>query len=139
MTHVREVELSALLDGELDAARADEVRAMIASNLGLRAQYDALERLDLQLSGAAEKRSFMPDIEFPVVAGQATGWSFPAAIRGVLLLVAVRLGSKLAEQPLFGVGVQIVVCAIIVFLVVRMVGRTAASSGKEAGAWCASS
>ena len=52
MTQVREEELSALLDGELEARRAEEVRASIAADPALRDEFAALARLHAGLTNA---------------------------------------------------------------------------------------
>ena len=125
MTQVRDEELSALLDGELDARRAREVRAAIEADPALREEFAALAGLDGWLRGAAEEAAFMPDVAFPAaVASEAPAWRWPAGVVVVLALVAARLLPKLAELPLFGIGLQLAACAAIALIVVTMARDT---------------
>lgn len=67
MRPIDPAELSALLDGELDASRAAEVRAALAGDAALRAQYEALAQADAQLRAFAASLELNPRIRLPPV------------------------------------------------------------------------
>lgn len=121
MRQVQDEELSALLDGELDPRRAEEVRALIQADPALRAEFDTLAKLNAQLSVAAEQMAFMPEVSFSATATSKTpSWHWGAGLAVVLALVVVRLLPKFVEQPVFGIGVQLAVCAAIAIIVLGM-------------------
>jgi anti-sigma factor RsiW len=121
MRQVRDEELSALLDGELDSQRAEEVRACIEADPALREQFNALMQLDARLCRAAERARFMPDITFSAAPVRETAaWHWPAGLAGVAALVGIRLLPKLVELPLFGLALQLAACGAIAFIVIRM-------------------
>lgn len=119
MTQVRDEELSALLDGELDEREAARVRAAIAADPGLRREFEALERLHEQLGEAAEQFAFMPDIELPRAApASVRAWMVGAGV--VLALLAIRFLPKFVDLTVAGIAVQITACAAIAFVIVKM-------------------
>jgi len=59
---VEEFEVSALIDGELDATRAAEVRAAIERDPVLHAQFAHLAEADRTWAGAARSAQFMPAV-----------------------------------------------------------------------------
>jgi anti-sigma factor RsiW len=125
MRQVQIEELSALLDGELDPGRAEEVRAGIEADPLLREEFAMLVRLDARLRGAAERTGFMPEVSLPVDAtSKASVRRWPIGIAGVLALIVARFLPKLTELPLFGFGLQLAVCAAIVFIVIAMARET---------------
>jgi anti-sigma factor RsiW len=125
MRQVQIEELSALLDGELDPGRAEGVRAVIEADPLLREEFAMLARLDARLRGAAERTGFMPEVSLPVDATSKTSARrWPIGIAGVLALIVARLLPKLAELPLLGFGLQLAVCAAIVFIVIAMARET---------------
>jgi|SRR5690606_33942725 len=125
MKKVQNVELSALLDGELDSQRAEVVRSAINGDPALREEFDALAQLDARLRSAAEEAAFMPDVSFPAAAArQASAWHLAAGVAVVLALIVARFLPKLTDLPLFGIGVQVAACAVVSFIVVRMVRET---------------
>jgi len=121
MNDIRSEELSALIDGELDATRATQVRAAIAADPALRADYEALARLDMGLRGAADASRFAPDIDLPrasTAARTVRDWAIlPVVTLGLLL---VRLMPKFIDLAALGWLLQIAVASAILFMVVRM-------------------
>lgn len=97
MKPIDPAELSGLLDGELTAARAQEVRQAFGADPQLRASYDALCGLDDQLQRCAAAIRFEPGR--PVIARPARRGGWLVAV--VILLVAIRAASKLSP-PLVG-------------------------------------
>lgn len=123
MTQVRDEELSALLDGELDEREAARVRAAIAGDPALRRQFEALERLHTRLGEAAEQFAFTPVIELPRPAPAPIGtWMAGAGV--VLALLAIRFLPKFVDLAVAGIAVQIAACAAIAFVIVRMTRQT---------------
>ena len=125
MKQIQDEELSALLDGELDAQRAEEVRARIKADPALRKEFDALARLDQRLSYAAEQAAFLPELSFPEKAGtERPAWHWKAAIVVVLALLVARLLPKLAELPLIGIGLHVAAIVAISAIVMTMARET---------------
>ncbi len=88
MTQIDPAELSALLDGELDKARAREVEAALAADPQMRAEYEALAVKDKRWRSAARGAAFAPRTRF----GQAFNFSLAAGL--ALALIALRLAQK---------------------------------------------
>jgi anti-sigma factor RsiW len=65
MNEVDPAELSALLDGELSAERAAEVRRAITQDTALRREYEQLARLDADLKATARAAVFQPRVQIP--------------------------------------------------------------------------
>jgi len=135
MRQVQDEELSALLDGELEPQRAEQVRARIEADPALRKEFGALVRLDARLRGMAAEAAFVPDISFPGNAGdKASALRWPVGIAVVLALVTIRFLPKLIVSPVFGLGLQVAACAAISFIIIKMamdpdLPRAAAVSG----------
>lgn len=111
MKPVTPEELSALLDGELDDARAREVEAQIVAHPRLRAEFDALSGADARWRGAAAAAVFTPRVKLP-----KTAWSLNIVIVAVALaagLICLRAAPKLMESLAFGFGLHIVCFAIL--------------------------
>lgn len=122
-------ELSGLLDGELDASRAKEVRRRIDEDPALRAEFEALVRMDQGLSREAEQAAFTPEIVFPAgEASESKTWSWPAGMAIACGLLIVRFAPKLFDLAAMGIAVQIGLCAAVCFVVAAMV-RDAQASG----------
>ena len=97
-------ELSAFLDGELPAERADEVRAALARDPALRQSLRAAGRLDADWQDRRpRRRCFGRGCTHRPYSGPLT-WT----AAGVVGLLLVRVALK-APPPLFGVGLE---CAI---------------------------
>jgi anti-sigma factor RsiW len=121
MRQVRDEELSALLDGELDPRRAEEVRALIQADPALRAEFDALAQLDSRLSAAAAETAFTPEVSFPESETSGSpAWQWGAGLAVVVALIIIRLLPKVVELPLFGIGLQLAACAAIAIVVLAM-------------------
>ena len=93
MKELDPVELSAFLDGELDPRRAGEIKALIAGDEEVCAQYEDLRVVDAQLRSFAETAAFEPHVTLP--SGMAAAKS---AWRPLLLLLfpGACLAGKLA-------------------------------------------
>jgi hypothetical protein len=102
-------ELSAFLDGELPAGRADEVRAALACDPVLRQSYEQLSALDAEWKTRAAAAMFRPQVRFNAsfVPGR---YVTVAAVIGLLLL---RLTMKLAP-PFLGAGFDFLLLGLFV-------------------------
>jgi anti-sigma factor RsiW len=102
-------ELSALLDGELPATRAAEVRYALATGADLHQQFEQLTLLDARWQAAAESLAFRPQVS-PVPTSDLSGrWLL---LGGVSVLVALRLATKMLT-PETAIGLQVVALAAV--------------------------
>src|SRR5262249_2262464 len=109
MLPIDPAELSAFLDGELPAARADEVRAALAQDPVLRQSYEQLVALDADWKARAWTARFRPRVR--IAANWVPGRFLTAA--AVLGLLALRLALK-AQPPLVGVALEALLLALVV-------------------------
>jgi anti-sigma factor RsiW len=110
MKPVEPWELSGLLDGELDAARAREVEAQLASDPALRAEFAELSRLDAACRAAAASAAFAPAIRMPRESIKVPGF---VLIGAVALLVAWRIAPRLLEGAAPDFVLQLPVLALV--------------------------
>jgi len=123
MNPVQPEELSALLDGELDAARAAEVRAQIQMDPALRLEFEALSANDAAWRAAADSGAFVPAVSLPVEAeaasasGEGGAWltALAVAMGG---LVVVRAVLKLAGSDALGFALPTVSLLLLIAVVV---------------------
>jgi hypothetical protein len=102
-------ELSALLDGELPAERAAEVRQALADNTTLRQEFERLTMLDANLKACAATAAFAPRVSLArgLVQRRAVWFGLVAA------LLALRWLLKVCPPPLsFGLEIA-VLCFVI--------------------------
>jgi hypothetical protein len=118
MTKHLDEELSALLDGELDAARALQLSAEIAANDGLQQTYDELARVDVALRDIVEQTCFSPAIAFPESAATPLHWF--AIVGGAIALLLARFLPKLTDLWVVGAGVQIVAAVAVAVLLISL-------------------
>jgi len=109
MSPVDLVELSALLDDELSAPRAQEVRRALATDPSLRATYEHLAKLDTKWKTCAAQLAFRPRVS--LVRGLFRRRLCVAS--AVLSLLVLRLAMKLAP-PFLGAGVALIVFTFFV-------------------------
>ena len=129
MKPIDPAELSALLDGELPADRAEEVRRAIAQDPALRRQYDRLAGMDADFRACASAAVFRPQVSIPAAASVPELGIVPLAI----LMVVVRAAAKLLPAAL-GIGVQIVVLVLIVGWVMRRIVRASEEEARRVAA-----
>jgi hypothetical protein len=109
MDQIDPAELSAYLDGELPAGRAEEVRIALARDPVLRKSYERLAALDASCKARASSAMFRPRVRFD--AGSATGRSLKVAC--VIGLLLIRLALK-SMPPLLGAGVEALLLALFI-------------------------
>lgn len=121
MMQVHSEELSALLDGELDAERAAHVRAMIEADPELRREYAALAQLDARLRHAAEASAFTPHITGSLgnVPSRAR-WCWVAGAAMVLGLLIVRFLPKFIDVTALSLCLQIAAWAAMLVVMLRL-------------------
>lgn len=124
MNPVQPEELSALLDGELDTARAAEVRAQIQMDPALRLEFETLSASDAAWRAAADAGAFAPAVSLPVQAeadasasGEGSGWLTALAVAMGGLVVA-RAVLKLAGSDALGFALPTVSLLLLIAVVV---------------------
>ena len=110
MLPIDPAELSAYLDGELSARRAEEVRAALARDPALRRSYDHLVACDADWSARAAAAMFRPRVRLP--RGSIAGRFLKAAVV-VLGLLLLRMALK-TLPPLYGAGLEALLLALVV-------------------------
>jgi anti-sigma factor RsiW len=118
MVPIDPAELSALLDGELPAARAAEVRAALVQDPLLRQSYVQLAALDADWKAQAAAAMFRPRVQ--VSASRAPGRFVAAA--AVFALVGLRIVLK-AQPLLVGVAIESLLLALVVGWGLRRLNR----------------
>jgi anti-sigma factor RsiW len=109
MTPVLPEELSALMDGELDADRAREVEAQLAANPHLRAEFSRLVEMDAQWRAAATTAVFAPAVRLPL---STAGLSSAAVVTALIIgLIGLRMAPKWFESLTLGFGLHAVALA----------------------------
>lgn len=118
-------ELSALLDGELDAARATEVTTQIAQDPVLREALDALRTADASWRVAAGMATFMPDIRLPgdtdaaPAKGRIAGGIWQVALTlAVTALITLRIALKLAGSDAWAFGLPMASLLLLIGAVI---------------------
>jgi anti-sigma factor RsiW len=109
MDPIDPAELSAYLDGELSAKRAEEVRAALARDPMLRKSYDQLAALDADCKSRAAAAMFRPRVQLTSVAAPRD--YLTAA--GVIGLLLIRLALK-ATPPLLGTVMAALLLALFI-------------------------
>jgi hypothetical protein len=120
MLPIDPAELSAFLDDELTARRAEEVRAALAQNPLLRQSYELLVERDSDWNARAAAAMFRPRVRIPrtLVAGRIV--TAAAVMLGLLLL---RIALKVLP-PLYGAGLEALLLAIVVGWGLRHIMQT---------------
>lgn len=130
MIPVRPEELSALLDGELDPARAAEVQTQIQDDPALRQEFEALSNSDAAWRAAAGSATFTPQVTLPVRAeahssagGESVreggGWlpALGVATGGVIL---VRSVLKLTGSDAWAFGLPMLSLLLLIAMVIAL-------------------
>jgi anti-sigma factor RsiW len=118
MRPIDPAELSGYLDGELPAARAEEVRVALARDPVLRQSYEQLIALDAEWKTQAAAAVFQPRVRVhrSFIHGR---FLVTAAAFGLFLL---RLALKTAP-PLFGAGVEAILLLFLIGWGLRRIMR----------------
>lgn len=116
MNPIQPEELSALIDGELDAQRECEIRAELAVNAQLRAELEVMNRLDISIRAAAAEAAFDPTVKSP------TRSEFPwrSTLLLVLLLVFIRVALKLVDTEALVWAVNAAAFAAVIIVMMRL-------------------
>lgn len=124
MNPVQPEELSALLDGELDAARAAEVKARIQADPLLRREFEALRAADAGWRAAADSAAFTPAVRLTIDArasapmkSAGSGW-LTALMICMALLIGTRALLKLAGSDAFLFSLPAISLLLLVAVVI---------------------
>jgi anti-sigma factor RsiW len=111
-------ELSALMDGELDADRAREIETQLADNPHLRAEFSRLVEADAQWRAAAATAAFAPAVRLPpTTAGLSSAAIVTALIIG---LIGLRMAPRWFESLTLVFGLHTVALAILLTALLRI-------------------
>jgi anti-sigma factor RsiW len=120
MNDLDEAELSAFLDGELDAARSERIEALIASDRHVRAAFDRLKIADLRLKSVAEAAAFRPVIRLPTPARLPAGSWLALSLLAVLIAWTVgKLTPSVTTALVANAASLILFTACLVRLAIR--------------------
>ena len=114
-------ELSGLVDGELDPARAQEVRAAVEADDALKAELEELEQADRVWSRAASGAAFAPTVAMPSTGLRAARAAMMVA--GMFGLACVWMLPKVIAAPLAALGLHAVALALVIAGLVSLVGK----------------
>jgi hypothetical protein len=103
MEPINPEELSAYLDGELDANRAREVKTAIENDAAIRQAYQIIAEADSAWRSAAQSAGFRPKITIPSRFALGSPASMCTAI---LCLLIVRALPKLSDALTWGLMLQ---------------------------------
>lgn len=120
MKPVEPEELSALLDGELAAGRAQEVIRLIEADPALRQEYEALGKLDARLKESAHRSAFSPSVAFP---GQHDRQFWPSLAVGLLLMMMLRIAAKLIDPLPLAFGLNAIGFILLLGFLLRLAGE----------------
>jgi len=120
MLPIEPAELSAFLDGELPAGRAEEVRAALAQDPLLRQSYEQLVAFDTDWSARAAAAMFRPRVRLDRAPIAGRFLLVAAVVLGLLLL---RMALK-ALPPLYGVGLEALLLTLVVGWGLRRIMHT---------------
>ena len=118
MNPVEPEELSAFLDGELDAERVREVEMQIAADPALLRAFEALSGADAAWRAVAATAIFEPAVELPAT-GSRPSWLVASAPL-IVALVLLRMAPKLIESPVFGFGLHAIALAALLAAIIRL-------------------
>jgi anti-sigma factor RsiW len=121
-------ELTAYLDGELPAGRAAEVEARLRADADLRAEYEALRRLDAGAREAAAGALFVPAVQLPSTGrGQVPVAGLAAT---VFALLGLRIASRFIEPLGPSLLLNLLALAVVTGAVLAMAGREGTERGR---------
>ena len=107
MSPLDPAELSALLDGELNAARAREIEVILESDAGVRAEYEALKWADVTWRAAGGSAAFDAGVRLPGAK------SVLLSARNVTAMIIVLVGGHMAAKLLDGMAVSLMLNAAL--------------------------
>lgn len=126
MKMIDESELSAYLDGELDAASAARVEAALAGDAQLAAQLDALRAADESWREAALQARFVPDVRLPRDKAFVESW--PGIVLISILLVGLRFLPSVTGLLDWSLGIHAAALALVLVWTARKVAEAGSDS-----------
>ncbi len=111
MKEIESAELSAYLDGELDASRAEELETAMRNSPALQGEFRALQLADIRWQSAARSADFAPAVLTPK---RKSLLELPLAIIVLLLvLLVLRFIPKLDDVLVVGIVLHLLVLALM--------------------------
>jgi anti-sigma factor RsiW len=129
MNTIEAGELSAYLDSELSAERAQAVRAALETQPELQAALQRLTRLDERWQRAADSAQFSPAIALPQTRKSLRSTLFAAV--AVVALIAIRIVPKLLESLEWGILINGVGLAVIAIWLAKFLSNAPAHSERS--------
>jgi anti-sigma factor RsiW len=117
MKTIEPFELSAYLDGELDAVRTREIESALDRDPALRAELESMQTLDAAWVAAARTAVSRPSLRLDPVVGDSRLIVSAAVI--VVGLLAVRLVPKFVDLMTAGLLAHLVVLAATLAWLIR--------------------
>ena len=111
MTQLEPAELSAYLDGEVDAARALEIAAIIAASPSLADELDTLSRHDAAWRMSARSATFHPVVRLRASGTARLSAPYITALVGLLMVIGVA--AKTQESFFFAIAANVVAAAMV--------------------------
>ena len=116
MSDLDPAELSAFLDGELNAARAAPVEAIVAADEQVRAEYEMLEQADARWRSMALGAAFRHQVLWPIPTQPALpAWA--AALLFVIPIASIAgklAGAMVASFALNGLALLVLLACVVV-------------------------
>jgi anti-sigma factor RsiW len=123
MTPIDTAEISAYLDGELSAIRAEELEAAIANDPALRAELEALARQHSAWRGAASSANFLPTVRLEPPGAGLKSQTAPGIALALTVLIALRVLPKLTDSLGIGLVLHSLALAAIMGWLIHMTSR----------------
>jgi hypothetical protein len=134
MLPIDPAELSAFLDGELPAGRAEEVRDALVRDPVLRQSFDQLVACDAAWKAQAESAQFRPRVRFAWRPFSSRYLKVAVIVCGLLLL---RLTLK-TFPPLYAVGLETILLTLVIGWGLRRMMQTTDADCRRYGVALAS-
>jgi anti-sigma factor RsiW len=133
MKPIESAELSAYLDGELSPARMLEIEMALASDAGLRSEFEALEASNLSWSAAAQSVMFTPQIEIPsALPPERTNLSSNREIIcAFLVFILLIFGTRLTDILVLSVFVHAIAMLVMLPWIVGLIREDAGEDFSE--------
>jgi hypothetical protein len=123
MKQIDPAEISGLIDGELDPARAAEVREAIEKNPVLRMEFEQLSKLNAACLKAGVQASFQAKVDLPSTADDLTHKLGKPLALTILLLIYFM--PKAINMFFIGIVVHAAVLAVVLWVIWRLCVQTA--------------
>lgn len=118
---VEEFEISALIDGELDATRAAEVRRAIERDAALRAEFEHLAEVDRAWTAVARSAQFTPAApRYELARPQGQSYVWIAAALALILIAGRGFPKFFPVELAAGILIHTLMLAGVIAAVIRL-------------------